>query len=501
LLLAFIAGVAIRSFTEVPIVILGLGVLVGTIGLSVGISKRDKNIIIGSLLIISFLFGIFRFEEVTKRSPNLSLLYGKPIAARGYIVEEPEVTLRIQRIKFKVQSLEGDKSFTPFFVLITLRRYPQYKIGDELEIRGTLERPINFGEFDYVAYLAREDIYAIFSFPTVEKIGEGRGSKLKIILSEIKHSFEKNLERVLPEPHAAFLKGLTLGERESLPQDLVENFNRIGVTHIIALSGYNITLIGDFFIETLIALTVPFNIAFWIAVAGILLFVLLTGASPSVVRAGIMGMLVLVAQKEGRLYRITNALVFAGAVMIFHNPKILRFDAAFQLSFLATLGLIFLSPHIDEKLKRAWHAFKSGLGFGGGSFVFEKDYNPNLILFPFRKILAETLAAQLAVLPLLIYLFGRVSIVSPFSNLLVILAVPPSMAAGFLTGVLGFIGEPLSQISAIVNWVFLEYKIRIIEFLAKVPWVSVELGKWAAAPLAFFYAIVFLRLWLKSRKI
>lgn len=461
--------------------------------------RREGSAILG-LFIIAFFLGIFRFDAIENSRPDLSIWYGKKLALSGYISEDPRTTPLSQRLKVKVGAAEGKELAVPFFVLVTTRRYPRYRIGDEVELLGTLQKPENYNEFDYVSYLAREDIYATLHFPDIEKIGEWKGNRIKIILSRIKHAFEENLERVLPEPHGAFLKGLMLGERESIPPELAESFNRTGVTHIIALSGYNITLVSNFFIGTLLFFTIPFRVAFWIALLGVLFFVILTGASPSVVRAGVMGVLVLLAQKEGRMYRIMNALVFAGALMIFHNPKILRFDAAFQLSFLATLGLIFLSPPVDEKLKRAWHGLRRFLGLAEGSHIFEKDYSARFTLFSFRRVLAETLAAQLMVLPLIIYLFGRASLVSPLANLLVILAVPPSMAVGFFTGAIGFVWEPLAKISAIFNWVLLEYKIRVIEFLARVPWASVELGRWFALLLAAFYAILFTKLWLRSRK-
>ena len=409
--------------------------------------------------------------------PDLSNFYGKEFKAQGIVVSEPERSKSVQRITIRVFET-SKKEIDPFKLLVTVGRYPRYEIGDKILVHGTIEKPENYSEFDYVSYLARQDIFATLFFPQVEKIGKGKGNQLMIYLARLKHSFEKNLEKVIPEPHVAFLKGLTLGERESLPADLVENFNRTGTTHIVALSGYNITMLGRFFVLGLVLFTVPFRVSFWIATAGIMLFVLLTGASPSVVRAGIMGILVLIAQKEGRLYQMTNALVFAGAIMILHNPKILRFDAAFQLSFLATLGLIYLSPRIErmldgrKKFKTADPAYK------------EKPF------FSWKQTLIETLSAQFMVLPLLIYLFGRVSLISPISNIAVIVAVPYAMALGFVTGGLGFLWHPLAQISGWLTWLILEYQIRVIEFFAQIPAASIAVGKWVAIPLVVFYCYV-----------
>ena len=376
-----------------------------------------------------------------------------------------------------------------------MRRYPEYGIGNLLRLEGVIERPESLGEFDYVSYLAREDIFAVMAFPQIEKLEENKGPWLATILSRVKEAFEANIDAVLPEPHAALLKGLTLGERESLPQELVEDFRRTGTSHIVALSGYNITLVGRFFTNILLFATVPFHLAFWTAASAIVLFVLLTGASASVVRAGIMGVLVLAAEKEGRMYQMQNALAFAAAAMIFHNPYVLRFDAGFQLSFLATLGLIYLSPVIGRWID----GIRSKLSPDRSGLSLERDIvRTGQQIFPFRKILIETIAAQLAVLPLLIYLFGQVSVTSPIINVLVLMAVPYAMGLGFITGGLGFLWWLISQPVAWLNWILLEYMLRVIGFFSKLPLAAIKLG---ASALTFLTAIYVLMGWLAWRKL
>lgn len=502
LLLAFVAGVALRSFTAVPYFLMWLGLVGALMVSSAGIIRRKKALAVYGFLAVAFLAGIFRFDQVEQLRPDLSYFYGKPFIVQGIVWEEPERSLSAQRLKVKVKMLDSGTADPNFYALVTVRRYPEYKLGDELKVQGILEEPTNYGDFDYVSYLARDDIFSAMSFPLVEKIAEDKGSNLRLVLSKVKHSFENKIDVVISEPHAAFLKGLLLGERESLPEDLVENFNRTGTTHIVALSGYNITIVGRFLIAGLLLLTVPFQISFWLATAAIVLFVILTGASPSVVRAGIMGILVLVAQREGRLYSMTNALALAAAVMIFHNPKILRFDVAFQLSFLATLGLVYLSPLVGQKIERLALRLRARLRGENeldprfGAFGVKK-----VVIFPFKQTLIETLSAQLAVLPLLIYLFGRVSIISPVTNILVLMAVPYAMAAGFATGIAGFLWGPLSQLLGWTTWILLEYQILVIEFFARIPAASIELGKWLIVPVAAFYLVVGYKLWKRSRKI
>jgi len=473
-LLAFIAGVAVRSFVVLPLLLLWAAMLGAVSVIALVAFRRKKTTAVYGLFLLVFVIGASRFAYVEASRPDLSSLYGRPHSFVGIVVEEPERTEKVERFAVETE-IEG----IPFRALVTTRLYPRYAIGDELDITGVLEQPENYSDFDYVSYLARDGIFATIGFPEIEKVGEGKGSRVKYVLSRVKHAFEEKIEVVLPEPHAAFLKGLLLGERESLPSNLVEQFKITGTTHIVALSGYNITLIGRSLMNLFLWFTIWFQLSFWLALTAILLFVVMTGASASVVRAGIMGILVLVAQKEGRMYAATNALVCAAALMVFQNPFILRFDVAFQLSFLATLGLILLSPHVERLVNRFWR---------------EKRL-PRV-----RSIFIETLSAQIMVLPLLVYLFGRVSLVSPLSNVLVLVAVPHAMGIGFFAGLAGFIADGAGRLVGAGAWFLLSYIMSVIDIFSRVPFASVAVPVGSAAFLAAGYIIILIFLWKRSAK-
>lgn len=458
-LLAFIFGVAMRSFIAIPYEILLFGFLAGAVAAVIGILRRRQAVWVYGLLVLAVLVGIVRFDTIERVRPNLTSFYNKPLTLQGVVWEEPRRTSASQQLKVKIAEVDESEITPPFYALVTTRRYPEYALGEELRLQGILEKPENLGDFDYASYLAKDEIFSAVSFPQVERIGMSDEKRITRFLVGVKRALEDNIDAALPDPHSALLKGLLFGERESLPPEFVEDLKKTGTTHIIALSGYNITLVGRFFMDALLFLTVPFYTAFWIAISAIISFVLATGASPSVVRAGVMGILVLIAQREGRIYRMTNALAFAGAVMIFHNPRILRLDAAFQLSFLATLGIVYLAPQIESAFEKMHFRLTRRPKFNSA----RKTTPP---LFPFKQILTETLAAQLAVLPLLLYLFGRVSLISPLANVLVLLAVPYSMALGFAAAMLGFVSGLMGSIAGWLVWALLEYKIRVIELLA-----------------------------------
>jgi len=175
----------------------------------------------------------------------------------------------------------------------------------------------------------------------------------------------------------------------------------------------------------------------------IVLFVILTGASASVVRAAVMGLLLLFANGYGRLYNPKNSIIFAGAAMVYFNPFVLVFDIGFQLSFVAVLGLIYFYPRFDDKLKKMPK-------FG------------NL-----KEIFLMTLSAQIAVAPLLIYYFRNFSLVSLPVNLMILPFIPFAMFAGFISGLAGMIFPSFGQVIGWVAWAITTYQIKVVELFAK----------------------------------
>lgn len=476
LLLACIAGVGLRSCIVIPSWFMEMEVLVAACSIAIGVARVQYKSIVYGFLIVALLGGILRFQSAIVSQPDLSALYGLHVVADGIVDADPSQTPHSQQIIVRIEKINSSQLGTPILTVITAQQYPQYALGDVLTSTGVIKQPTNFSDFDYVSYLAGKNIFSEMAFPKIEKENSAPSGVIAT-LAAIKHVFENKIADALPEPHAGLMKGLLFGEKQSISQNFNNDLRATGTTHIIALSGYNITIVAEFFLNILLWVSAPFSISFWVASLGIILFVVMTGASASAVRAGIMGVLVLVARREGRRYSMINALVFAAAVMIFYNPHVLLSDVGFQLSFLATAGLIFLAPYIEQRLEK----------------FFSRDSH-------IKKTLSETLAAQLAVLPILIYTFGQLSLVSPLTNILVLMAVPYAMTAGFVTGMLGFVWEPVSRIFGWVAWIFSSYIIGVIEVFAKIPGASVQLGSWSIAPILILYCIVIFYVWQKQKE-
>lgn len=469
LCLSFIIGVFIESLIMIPLPILGGIFVFGMIFASV-FWTANKKIAAAAFCLMIFALGGARFLQ-KEQAGNLSQLNGKGrLAIVGVINDLPDRRQTSQKLILEArQAIANDKTAAVNgLALVTIKPYPAYQYGDLLQIYGRLEEPENFSDFDYKTYLAKSDIYSVVASPEIEVLARGRGSRIKQALFALRQKYKNSIQSLLPEPQAGFLAGLNLGENKQLSSELSDAFARSGTSHIVALSGYNISIIAAFFMTIFGWFMVRRSLRFWLAVVAIVFFTILTGASASVVRAAIMGILVLLARHEGRMYNVRNALVFAGAAMIYINPKILRFDIGFQLSFLATAGLVWLAP------------------------VFEKWFGCLPKSFGLKEILIATLSAQLAVLPLLVVYFGQLSIISPLANLVILLFIPQTMLLGFLAGGIGMVWLAAAKIFGWLAWLFLTFEIGAIRFFASLPFSSIKI-EWGW-PIAVIYYLILIGL-------
>jgi len=462
------------------------GILILGIILAATSWGKNKKIIVAGFCLMILAGGAGRYL-VTYKVERLVQQYNDKgiVVLAGIISEEPDVRSDNTKYKLKLADSLGN-------ILLVAKKYPQFAYGDKIEIVGKLKTPQSSEDFDYQKYLAKDDVYSIIYFPETRLLESSQGNWLMGKLLWIKNKFRYSINRILVEPQGAFLAGLLLGEKRGLPPDLMENFSRTGTTHIIALSGFNITIIAVALMSLFNFFMVRRQVSFWLSVGAIVLFVLMTGAAASVVRAAVMGILVLVAQQIGRLYQIKNALIFAGALMIYLNPKILVWDLGFQLSFAATLGLVYILPILNH-----WFIFDEGKSV---STLGQMDKN-NFVksLKPVWLILATTLAAQIAVLPLLVINFGQLSLIAPLANILILPIIPLTMLAGFLSALGGLLFLPLGQILGWTSWLFLTYEIKIVEILAKIPLAAVNF-KWTWLGGAIYYAVLIWLIWRFNSK-
>lgn len=437
------------------------------------------------LLLCCFLFlaGGWRFAVTLPQSKNhISNLNGFYRALTGEVVEilnaDVEKTQYILKArKCNLDSLDCGKITGKF--LAALPSYYVYNIGDKLKMTCFLRAPENSAasSFNYKNYLAKSGVWSVCVKPKdLELIGKAEGF-LNIFIYKFdtfRQTIQAQINKLYVMPEAALAAGLLYGARVDFPAEIKESFNRVGLTHIVAVSGYNISIIGAVLLQLLIRLGINRKRAFWLITFSILIFVLFVGASASVVRAGVMGIIVLLSARLGRLSRIGNILAFTAALMLLLNPYVLIWDAGFQLSFAATIGLIYFAPILEHKF--------SALDISGRySFIFSW----------LTTLLIPTLSAIIFTLPLTLFLFGRFSLISPLVNVLILWIIPIVMLFGFLSLAVSFIFFPLGQVLAWINWLGLKYVITVAQSFGKLKFAAIEFNLSWWLMLVFYCLLVY----------
>ncbi|MBU2228786.1 ComEC family competence protein [Patescibacteria group bacterium] len=470
-LVSFVCGVGLASFGLALDSFIIFAFIIGLIVTLIFVWKY-KILRLVLLCCVAIVMGIWRygFSQPVVTDEHIAFYNGTEKKFLGKIVEEPDIRKEHVKLTVKPDNFSGK-------VLLNTELFPEYKYGDQLEIKCNLETPEKIEDFSYDKYLSRFGIYSICYRPYIKIVSNNNGSAILAWLYSIKGGFVQTTNRLLPEPQASFLGGLLLGAKRGIPEGLMEDFNRTGTTHIVAISGYNITIIAVLMLSLCKNIGIPRKQAFWVIIIALLFFMLITGAQASVVRAVIMGIVVLIAKQLGRLSRITNALILTAVIMLIINPKILIFDAGFQLSFLATMGLIYLSPLLEKLF----------------TWLPEK--------FQIKESFLATLSATIFTLPLILFQFGRLSIVALVVNVLILPVIPVSMGLGFGAGLLSSIWLPIGKIFAWAVWLLLSYIIKIVELFSILPFASVEIPEvsWVILVLGYLLLIIGMKFFSKKQ--
>jgi competence protein ComEC len=361
-------------------------------------------------------------------------------------------------------------------VLVRVDLFDNIKYGDKLKVSCLPEIPENFSDdFDYRMYLAKDNIFYICKEAQIEKVQDEKKGFYSVILN-IKNNMESNLEKVIPAPEVELAKGLLFGGDDGLSKDLQEDFSRTGMTHIVAVSGYNVTIIAEYLMVFGIFFGLWRKQSFYFALLGIFIFVAMIGFPSSAIRAGLMGSLLLWAMKNGRLANIENAILLSGAIMLLINPLSLRWDIGFQLSFLATLGIVKMAP------------------------IWEKYFLGKFKAFGLMEIVLMTIGAQIFVLPIIFCNFHTFSAVSVLANLLILLIIPLTMLFAFLSALSGFVFYPLSLAFGWAAYGFLHYEIVVVKSLADLKWASVDINNFGIFGFLIWYLTIFVFIYFISRK-
>lgn len=475
--LGFCVGVGWQTVSELPLsmsvwfLVLAFGIAVVWRRKSVLVSPTQESSLSMTTLLYSSLFlcflslGIVRTEVASWQfdSSPLESSLGESVTLEGVIAREPEYKERTVQLYVRT---ETDT------VLVTTDRLSKLSYGDRVIVAGKLQRPDAFEtdlgrSFDYPGYLRARGVEYRISFAEVQTVDSGEGNPIIASLLFAKSAFINSIQRIIPEPAVGLGSGLLLGVKSALGADIEADFRRTGIIHIVVLSGYNVMLVVAF-IMFCFSFFLSLRMRVVAGIVAIIAFALIVGLSATVVRASIMAVFVLLAQVLGRRYDVLRGLLLAGVVMLLINPYLLIYDVGFQLSFMATLGLVLIVPQLEEMM-----------------FAQNK-------LLGIKEFFLATVSTQIAVLPLLMYHIGEISVISVVVNILVLPIVPVAMLLTFLTGLLGFFSLPLGSLVGYLATLTLKYILVVAKWFGSLSFAAVPVPPFSALGMFLLYGCLLL---------
>ncbi len=458
----FFAGVFLRAVFSLPLslcIALALAAS-GSFAAAVLTGGRAHVFIVCAVGVLALAAGVLRMDAAALAyDPALMEMLGERTSVEGVVFDEPDA--RDSSVRIPLETESGAR------ILVIAPAHAPQRFGDMVRATGVLRLPERFEEggrsFDYPGYLATKGITFELAFADVSTIERAWTNPLKAGAIALKERYTAGLSRALPEPHAGLAAGITAGDKRAVSGTLADDFRTVGLSHIVVLSGYNITVVLDALARLFSRFSRSLRLSMGIGVA--LSFVYMTGGAASSVRAAGMAAIALYGRATGRMYLASRALAFVAFLMVLWNPLVLVYDPGFQLSIIATAGLIALAPLIGPRL----------------SFVPERG--------GLREIATATIAAQCAVLPLLLYQNGQLS---PFAlpvNLLVLAFIPAGMLFSFIAGVAGAVLPSAAPYVSAPAYALLSWDIRVADLFASLPFAKVSIPGFSAWWVVLVYVL------------
>ncbi|HEX2221184.1 MAG TPA: DNA internalization-related competence protein ComEC/Rec2 [Candidatus Limnocylindria bacterium] len=432
---------------------------------------------LGAAFLVALSVGLARAPAARPADAETvdQLMTGAETVIAGTVVDDPRPRGERQQVVIeRVVAGAGAGRAIAARVLVWLPRTAAVAPGDRIRFTASLQAPQPFEGFDYAAYLGRQGIVAVAYVHEVAVTARD-ASTLREVVAAPRHALLAGLLSLVPEPEAALGAGILLGVRSGIAPEIEESFAAAGLTHVVAISGWNIAIVAGIVATTvrpLRRLRGGRASATLLGVGVIAWYVMLAGATPSVVRAALMAGAILLARLAGSRAHAISALLAASLAMLLAAPAVL-WDVGFQLSVMATAGLIWLGDPIARRLSRL----------------------PAMV----REPVALTLAAQLTTLPIVLGSFERLSLVAPLANVLVVPLVPLAMAASAAAAAVGAL-EPVAPVPVLLDigawwagglaWLLLAAMTAAGKLAAGLPFASVSLAAPGWLALAWYAMLV-----------
>ncbi len=459
----FIIGIAFQEIIAVPFFILYSLFLFGIV--CAYLFWRNKKIKFIFLALIFFILGALRLgaEEIIYNNNYLS--FTKEEKFIGTVKSNEELYDSYKNI-----IVEDEKNKKSFLFRVNLSE--NFSYGDKVEFSCLPQNILDKGA--YSGYLKKEKISYLCYYPDIKVISQNKN--IHKTLFQIKQGSRKTINQSIFYPESGVLSAMLLGYKKDIPFNLRENFSKVGISHIVAISGMHLVIISILLYWLLIEVGFWRGQAFYLILFLLWLYIVMVGLPASAVRAGIMITVVLWGRHIGRINNLTTTLFLVAALILIFNPFFLLGDIGFQLSFLAVLGIIQLLP------------------------IFLKFFKKILIKGKLKDILAVTLAAQIFTLPLSVFYFGFIPLLSLPINLIFIPLLPVIFVLGILTILLGFLFPVLAEFLGLVVWGILSFLVELTNFLVNIPFGFFYFENLNFIWVVVFYLFLFLFIYKMKKK-
>ncbi|HLD17481.1 MAG TPA: ComEC/Rec2 family competence protein [Patescibacteria group bacterium] len=471
---AFLVGIVVGSFFTKTFDPLSIGIPLA-IFFFLAIGGRRPSVRFCALFLLLFGMGFWRCQ--------IALPFPNSWTARGLAEEEAafsgsvgeEVILRKLSQEVVVTNLHSGERSLAGNLLVRLPPVPVVRFGDRLTFQCRPRVPESIEGFRYDQLLESRGIYAIcYSVRRLDIHSFDRWSARRTLFG-FKTFLLDRLALVLPEPHAAFAAGLIFGGSSSLPLTLKDDFSQAGLSHVMAASGYNVAIFSQVLLLRLLRSPLGRRRAILLSGSAVFLYVLLAGATPAVVRAGMMALVAMLGLWIRRAPSIRNVLILSAVLMLAANPQLLFHDVGFQLSFAATSGLVLAGSLFGSLMK----------------FLPETA--------GIRESFATSLAATLFTTPVLLWHFGSLSVVAPLANLVILPWIPLLMLLSGFALAMGILFPIVGVWTALPAWSVSQLVLHLVRWFGSIPFAAMGVpAAHVSALAAAGFAVIFF-LWLRKR--
>jgi len=439
------------------------------------------------VLAVFFCLGAWRVSasRVTPDPAHVAWYNGRGmVKLSGLIIQPPDERDTYTNLTLQVESLtplEMDPAVAAPDAVggrLLLRAFPgtEYHYGQRISVRGKLQTPPEGSEFSYRAYLERKGILSLMSYGSIKVLEDDAGNPILAAIYRLKDRSQATLQTIFPSPESDLLSGILLGNDNGLSPELKEAYNLTGTSHIIAISGFNIALLAGL-ITALLNRTMGARRGAITAIVILALYTILVGAEAPVVRAAIMGSFAMLGTLLGRRNNGLNTMGITVLAMCLLNPNI-PWDIGFQLSFMATLGLVLYAQPLE-----AFALDRLGRHL--------KPETITRLAAPLSEYLLFTLIAQVMVLPLLAYHFGQLSWLFLIANPLILFLQPLVMILGGVALLGGLVYPGLGKVLGYLAWPFAAYTNQVVTWLATLFPHAFSLGSFSIFWVGLYYVILF----------